>query len=264
MLSSLSVDLKIGYTDEGGLWDIISPSLMMRLPLRMIEWKNIVGVKKMIPRLYMHFFVLPIDMEHLNMEYFPSTPLLCFYIVKCEDMQGYKSRVKPQLEKWVDSMNKRRIDYMILYVPLGSRSKWGGSGQKISIMTGNKVYKKIFDRLRVDFGSKKSAENGSSALAMNYARSTGSEHAGGRGVRTSAGTGGSAVDYCAHEKVWKLEILEGSSFVGSTYQQQGQSQWSDFIHQLRGCIMEAFESKCWVFEEDLRLLDAKVCELTNF
>eukprot|EP00644_Phytophthora_capsici_P003296 jgi/Phyca11/14420/fgenesh1_pg.PHYCAscaffold_7_\ len=147
----LSPGLRVGYTDEGGVWQFLAPSLSQRLPLRSIEWRNLVGVTKRIDQLPLHFVEISVE----NVE--NDLPLACVYLVKCEDLDSYKSVVRPPLMAWTDAMTAAKVEWLILYVPLGTRLKAAGNTQ-------NPVYRKIFDRLRADFTYRKAKEK----LALMY------------------------------------------------------------------------------------------------
>ncbi|RLN50606.1 hypothetical protein BBJ29_002630 [Phytophthora kernoviae] len=207
----LSPGLRVGYTDEGGVWQFLAASLCQRLPLRAIEWRNLVGVTKRIDQLPLHF------VERSSSVY-EDLPLACIYLVKCEDLDSYKTVVRGPLVSWVDAMTAAKVEWLVLYVPLGTRPKAAGN-------VPNPVYKKIFDRLRADFAHKKGA--------------------------IMASTGGLALQ----ERVCKIDTLEGASVLGQ--QQQHESQWTELLLRLKHCIMDAFQIKCFQYEEQLRVLDAR-------
>ncbi|KAG2525072.1 hypothetical protein JM16_004711 [Phytophthora kernoviae] len=80
----LSPGLRVGYTDEGGVWQFLAASLCQRLPLRAIEWRNLVGVTKRIDQLPLHFVERSSSVHE-------DLPLACIYLVKCEDLDSYKT-----------------------------------------------------------------------------------------------------------------------------------------------------------------------------
>ncbi|KAL4160713.1 hypothetical protein PRNP1_001275 [Phytophthora ramorum] len=207
----LSPGLRVGYTDEGGVWQFVAPSLCQRLPLRAIEWRNLVGVTKRIDQLPLHF--VEISPENVKKELPPT----CIYLVKCEDLDSYKSVVRPPLAAWVDAMTAAKAEWLVLYVPLGTRPKAAGN-------TPNPVYRKVFDRLRADFTHRRNGPTIGPASTL-------------------------------QERVCKIDTLEGTSVVGQ--QQQHESQWTELLLRLRHCVMEAFQTKCFQYEERLRVLDAK-------
>uniref|UniRef100_K3XA51 TRAPPC10/Trs130 N-terminal domain-containing protein n=1 Tax=Globisporangium ultimum (strain ATCC 200006 / CBS 805.95 / DAOM BR144) TaxID=431595 RepID=K3XA51_GLOUD len=228
----LTPELKVGYCDESGSWPFVAASLSQRLPLRCIEWKNLVGATKFIDRLPVTF-VAQDDLDTL--------PLVCIYLVKCEDMELYKSSVKLRLSAWVDKMNAAKVEWMVLYVPLGTRAKGRSSNTS--------VYKKIFDKIRADFAHRRSSSGTSSLLSGSSP-----------GAPSSASlSGNSSGSSHASERICKIEILEGNSVVGAApgQHQQHESQWSELLLRLRHCIMDAFQSKCYQYEEEVRVLDAK-------
>ncbi|KAF1783261.1 hypothetical protein GQ600_6519 [Phytophthora cactorum] len=194
----LSPGLRVGYTDEGGVWQFLAPSLSQRLPLRAIEWRNLVGVTKRIDQLPLHFDEISFKI--------------------------YRSVVRPPLVAWVDAMTAAKVEWLVLYVPLGTRPKAAGN-------VPNPVYRKIFDRLRADFAHRKG------------------------GPLLGGAIGPASTTSALQEKVCKIDTLEGTSVLGQ--QQQHESQWTELLLRLRHCVMDAFQTKCFQYEESLRVLDAK-------
>ncbi|KAG3103462.1 hypothetical protein PI125_g13851 [Phytophthora idaei] len=214
----LSPGLRVGYTDEGGVWQFLAPSLSQRLPLRAIEWRNLVGVTKRIDQLPLHFDEISVQNVKKDL------PLACIYLVKCEDLDSYRSVVRPPLVAWVDAMTAAKVEWLVLYVPLGTRPKATGN-------VPNPVYRKIFDRLRADFAHRKG------------------------GPLLGGAIGPASTTSALQEKVCKIDTLEGTSVLGQ--QQQHESQWTELLLRLRHCVMDAFQTKCFQYEESLRVLDAK-------
>lgn len=212
----LSPGLRVGYADEGGVWQFVAPSLSQRLPLRAIEWRNLVGVTKRIDQLHVHFVDLATALPATEL------PLACIYVVKCEDFDRYKSTVRPQLVAWVEAMTAAKVEWLILYVPLGTRPKAAGN-------VPHAVYKRVYERLRSDFAHPKSSPM----------------------VRGPSGPAHSS----GLDRVCKIDTLEGTSVLGQ--QQQHEAQWTDLLVRLRHCVMDAFETKCFQYEEHLRVLDAQ-------
>ncbi|KAF1788420.1 hypothetical protein GQ600_6410 [Phytophthora cactorum] len=202
----LSPGLRVGYTDEGAL------------PLRAIEWRNLVGVTKRIDQLPLHFNEISVQNVKKDL------PLACIYLVKCEDLDSYRSVVRPPLVAWVDAMTAAKVEWLVLYVPLGTRPKAAGN-------VPNPVYRKIFDRLRADFAHRKG------------------------GPLLGGAIGPASTTSALQEKVCKIDTLEGTSVLGQ--QQQHESQWTELLLRLRHCVMDAFQTKCFQYEESLRVLDAK-------
>ncbi|ETN09065.1 hypothetical protein PPTG_11118 [Phytophthora nicotianae INRA-310] len=214
----LSPGLRVGYTDEGGVWQFLAPSLAQRLPLRAIEWRNLVGVTKRIEQLPLHFDEISIKNVKKDL------PHACIYLVKCEDLDSYRSVVRPPLVAWVDAMTAAKVEWLVLYVPLGTRPKAAGN-------VPNPVYRKIFDRLRTDFTHRKG------------------------GPLLGGAIGPASTHLALQERVCKIDTLEVTSVLGQ--QQQHESQWTELLLRLRHCVMDAFQTKCFQYEESLRVLDAK-------
>jgi hypothetical protein len=275
----LSPGLQVGYVDDGGVWQFIAPSLSLRLPLRAIEWKNLVGVTQTIDRLPLHF----VNDGSGSSSSAGTAPLVCVYVIKCEDMDRYKSTLKAQISLWIDRMNAARIDWMLLYVPLGTRTKRGSvsGGGPTTGSSANGIYKKIFERIKADFGNKKNASlsgtSGGNAASGGAQGSGASSSSGGSANETArsggvsmsglsnlgsslAGTigGGGGAHGVSVDRICKIDTLEGASVVGT--QATNETQWTELLLKMRKCIMEAFECKCWQYEEEVRVLDAKVRE----
>ncbi|EEY55163.1 trafficking protein particle complex subunit 10, putative [Phytophthora infestans T30-4] len=214
----LSPGLRVGYTDEGGVWQFLAPSLSQRLPLRAIEWRNLVGVTKRIDQLPLHFDEISVQNVKKDL------PLACIYLVKCEDLDSYRSVVRPPLVAWVDAMTAAKVEWLVLYVPLGTRPKAAGN-------VPNPIYRKIFDRLRADYAHRKG------------------------GPLLGGAIGPASAHLALQERVCKIDTLEGASVLGQ--RQQHESQWTELLLRLRHCVMDAFQTKCFQYEESLRVLDAK-------
>uniref|UniRef100_M4BZS7 TRAPPC10/Trs130 N-terminal domain-containing protein n=1 Tax=Hyaloperonospora arabidopsidis (strain Emoy2) TaxID=559515 RepID=M4BZS7_HYAAE len=208
---------RVGYSDVGGVWQLLAPSLLQHLPLRAIEWRNLVGVTQRIDQLFLRF--VEISVKNVKKELF----LTCLYLVTCEDLDKYKSVVRPAVAAWIEAMTAAHIEWLVLYVPLGTQPKTAGTNAP------NPVYKKIYDRLRADFAQKKN------------------------GVLAAASASSSSL---LQERVCKIDTLEGTSVVGKR-QQQHEAQWTEVLLRLRHCVMDAFQIKCFQYEESLRALDAK-------
>ena len=210
--------LCVGYSDAGGVWQLLAPSLLQRLPLRAIEWRNLVGVTQRIDQLLLHFVEVT-AVEKVDSDRF----LTCIYLVTCEDLDKYKSVVRPAVAAWVAAVTAAHMEWLVVYVPLGTRPKAVGTNAP------NAVYKKIYDRLRADCVHKRNS-----------------------GAAASSASSESQLQ----ERVCKIDTLEGTSVVGQR-QPQHESQWTEVLLRLRRCVMHAFQTKCFQYEERLRVLDTK-------
>lgn len=248
------VELKVGYHDEGGSWPFVAASLSQRLPLRCIEWKNLVGATKFIDRLPLAF----VAQRELELDS-AALPLVCVYLVQCEDMDHYRASVKQRLGAWIERMNAAKVEWMVLYVPLGTRAKGRGASSSTS------VYKKIFDKIRANFAHRRPNLStagimmGASA-SLTGANSNSSNNSSSVGGGSSNSNSSSGSGFSASERICKIEIFEGNSIAGGQ-QQQHESQWSELLLRLRHCVMDAFQVKCYQYEEEVRVLDAKVCPI---
>ncbi|RHY30135.1 hypothetical protein DYB32_004577 [Aphanomyces invadans] len=219
--------ISVTYEDHGGVWQFLSPSLSQRLPLRGIVWKNHLQSNKTIDRLHVNFQQLE-----------PSSPvggttsLVHLFVVKCEDMESYKAKIKPSLSSWVDRMALQGHEWLVLYVPLGTQAPTTLSSSSVarglglgalsqSFRDSSKVYRKIFERMKSDFADNRS-------------------------------------DKSKLDRFCKIDVLDGSSGVPGQ-QQQHESQWSEVLIKLKACIMDAFDVRCAEYEDQLRVLDGKVC-----
>jgi hypothetical protein len=43
-------------------------------------------------------------------------------VLRCEELDSYKNQVKGRLRAWVDEMNERNQQWLVLYMPMGARS----------------------------------------------------------------------------------------------------------------------------------------------
>ena len=141
------------------------------------------------------------------------------YLVKCEDLDSYKHSVRPAITTWVDAMTAARVEWLVLYVPLGTCPKTAGN-------VPNPIYRKLFERLKADFGYKKHSP-----------------------FSTPPGSG------LVSERVCQIDTLKGTSIVGQP--QQHDSQWTEVLLSLKTGIMNAFQIKCFQYEEQLRILNAQ-------
>ncbi|TDH72883.1 hypothetical protein CCR75_000559 [Bremia lactucae] len=209
----VSPGVHVGYTDEGGVWQFVAPFISQRLPLRAIEWRNLVGVLKRIDHLPLTFVEIACVSRTL--------PMACMYLVQCEDLEHYKNVVRPSLRRWVDAMNTANVEWLVLYVPLGTRAKAATNGPHL-------VYKKILDRLRMDFASRKPS-------------------------RLSSGVLGSPLTLL--DRVCQLDTFIGTSVLGQP--QQYDAQYTDLLLCLKHCVMEAFQNKCIQYETQVKILQGK-------
>ncbi|CAK4628819.1 hypothetical protein LEN26_007291 [Aphanomyces euteiches] len=213
----------VNYEDHGGVWQFLYPSLIQRLPLRGIAWKNHLQTTKTIDRLHVNFQqILPAGQQTMD----NSTGLVYLFVVKCEDMDTYKMKIKPALSAWVDRMTLHKNEWLVLYVPLGTQASTSSTSRGLGAFSqtfrdSSKIYRKIFERMKIDIADK--------------------------GEKTKM------------DRICKIDVLEGSSVQGAVpgQQQQHESQWSEVLIKLKTCIMDAFDSRCLEHEEQLRLLDGK-------
>ncbi|KAF0688278.1 Aste57867_20148 [Aphanomyces stellatus] len=217
----------VNYEDHGGVWQFLYPSLSQRLPLRGIVWKNHLQTNKTIDRLHVNFQHIPSGGGAADTGVLDTSGLVFLFVVKCEDMETYKTKIKPVLSAWVDRMTLHHNEWLVLYVPLGtqataapaSASRGLTSAFSQTFRDSSKVYRKIFERMKIDFADK--------TVKM--------------------------------DRICKIEVLEGNSVVGGVpgQQQQHESQWSEVLIKLKTCIMDAFDTRCAEYEEQLRHLDGK-------
>lgn len=74
-------------------------------------------------------------------------PFVSIYLVQTEDSDHYKKELKIKLKNWVQQMQERNQEYLIVYLNLGQKSKV----QEFS----NKLHRTVFDKIKSDFNSKK-------------------------------------------------------------------------------------------------------------
>ena len=73
-------------------------------------------------------------------------PFLYLYFVQCEDSDAYKQLVKGKIRAWVNTMQERQQEWLIVYVSLGHR--------RFSELT-SKLHRTVYDKIRADFNVKR-------------------------------------------------------------------------------------------------------------
>lgn len=100
----------ISYDDPDGNWSKIEQLIMDRLPLREVTWRSPISSSFIrIPKLPLRF--LPSDASLFKDTDHPYRWFLSqyvnLYIVVAETLDTYKT-VRPNVKKWVDSINNTR------------------------------------------------------------------------------------------------------------------------------------------------------------
>ena len=220
----------VSYYDESNVWPIVFQSIADRLPLKHVEWTNRVGVTQIIPEIAIDFYpqndrrwIRTVENDDRETMHWYRDPFLHIYVVKCEEIDVYRNQVRPQLQKWLETMRQEQNEWLIVYVPIGTRTPVN-QNTALSILRGtssdNSVYKKIYDKIRTEFHQSKEGD-----------------------------------------RSFKVEMLHGGGTIAGAapgQQQQHDSQWSQFLVLLRQGVMASFEHKSIFYEQQTRQLEAQV------
>ena len=143
----------------------------------------------------------------------------------------YRSTIRPKLRSWVDEMVGNANEWLILYVPIGTRAPITSGSGTLSLLrgtasdsTGAKVYKKIYDKIRGEFYHKREGD-----------------------------------------RSFKVEMFDGANITGAAPGQQSQndSQWTELLLRLRDGVMASFERKSIYYENEAKKLENQVDHPTH-
>ncbi|EFC47242.1 hypothetical protein NAEGRDRAFT_57375 [Naegleria gruberi] len=162
-------------------------------------------------------------------------PYFHLFIVQTEDLEIYKSNIKPKLKKWVDYMTERDYEYLICYV--SSNTSSGDLFKKFSL------FSKVYDKLKSDFG--KATSNGSNSIASSSSASrviklglqhalNGANNSNGTTLNTSASSSSSQDD--------SLLSTSGSNT----------SVVKEMYTRIHEGILHEFSRRCAKYEEEIK------------
>ncbi|CCJ30754.1 unnamed protein product [Pneumocystis jirovecii] len=114
------------YNDNFDLWPLISPILQNYLPLRNLHWKYNNRSLKSIH--YLDVDIKPYN--HINSGEKPhqllsllDMPYLNMFLVKCDDIDTYRSYIRAMIRKWHNSvLMKKNQEWLIIHVTFQSDS----------------------------------------------------------------------------------------------------------------------------------------------
>eukprot|EP00741_Cyanophora_paradoxa_P017337 tig00020961_g16747.t1 len=138
--------LVIQVEDEFGVWHYIERELSQQLPLRNVVWHS-----RVFDRLPLRFVLRSAAEEQPPADASTAlgasrTPSLYMYLLKCDDPDLFKDKLKPRLRAWLDAQAERQREWIVVYVPVVYRSKTPAQKDLV-----DKNARKIFDRIKTDF-----------------------------------------------------------------------------------------------------------------
>ncbi len=251
-VSSANSKVIIQCTDPNDLFDRIEPRLSARSPLRNLHWKapnrplrSISNLNISLTREDKSAGAQPHTRRH-QIPGLRETPYVKLYLVRCDDKETYKEKVRKEVRQWVKAQspsgdNKSSSksqeghdasEWLILHVVLpntpaasqaksskhisleasestdsvNSKSKWPGKGAST-----------IFDKLRADFGSSKSS------IA----------------------------------RVAQIRLLEPGDKSTALTPAELEEQWQDLVNSLKSCILRSFDARVAQYESDIRERDSQ-------
>ncbi|KAK4940275.1 hypothetical protein LTR10_019595 [Elasticomyces elasticus] len=238
----------IQCVDPNNLYDSLEPRLAARAPLRNLHWKSPNRPLRSIPSL--NISLQKEDKStgsqgNARRHQIPGlreTPYVKLYILRCDDKETYKEKVRKEVRQWVKSQtpagdgkssNRTQEDHdafewLILHVvlpntPAASQPK---SSKHISLETtdstdsvnskskwSGKSSSTIFDKLRADFSS---------------------------GSKSSI------------NRVAQVRLLDPSDKTTPLTPTEIEEQWQDLTESLKACILRSFDARVAQYETDIR------------
>ncbi|KAL0486671.1 trafficking protein particle complex subunit [Acrasis kona] len=89
-----------------------------------------------------------------------TNPYMHIMIVMCDDSDDYKTNIKPKLRDWVNYMNDKDYEYLILHVP---------TSQNESLLKKLSLYR-VFDKLKTDFNDRRNGVDHVIKIVLNAAQ----------------------------------------------------------------------------------------------
>ncbi|KAI1615246.1 hypothetical protein EDD37DRAFT_684185 [Exophiala viscosa] len=238
----------IQCVDPNSLYDSLEPRLSARAPLRNLHWKSPNRPLRSIPSLN-----ISLQKEDKStgsqgsarrhqIPGLRETPYVKLYILRCDDKETYKEKVRKEVRQWVKSQtpagdgkssNRAQEDHdafewLILHVvlpntPAASQPK---SSKHISLETtdstdsvnskskwSGKSSSTIFDKLRADFSS---------------------------GSKSSI------------NRVAQVRLLDPGDRTTPLTPAELEEQWQDLTESLKACILRSFDARVAQYETDIR------------
>ncbi|KAK5236740.1 hypothetical protein LTR47_001918 [Exophiala xenobiotica] len=239
-------------TDPDNLYDSLEPRLSGRSPLRNLHWKSPNRPLRSIPSL--NISLLREDkssgsQSNVRRHQIPGlreTPYVKLYLLRCDDKESYKEKARKEVRSWVKSQQSvgdgksssksqegyDAFEWLIVHVvlantPAASQPK---SSKHISLETADstdsinskskwsgKASATIFDKLRADFDSSKSAI----------------------------------------KRVAQVRILDASDKSTPLSLSELEEQWQDLVESIKACILRSFDARVAQYESDIRERDSQ-------
>jgi trafficking protein particle complex subunit 10 len=239
-------------TDPDNLYERLEPRLAARSPLRNLHWKAPNRPLRSIPSLNIALTRedkstgAQSSVRRHQIPGLRETPYVKVYLVRCDDKETYKEKVKKEVRQWVktqtssgDSKSSTKSqeghdasEWLVLHVVLpntpaasqpksskhisleatestdsvNSKSKWPGKSSST-----------IYDKLRADFSSSKS------------------------------GIG----------RVAQVRLLEPGDKSTALTPAEVEEQWHDLVDSLKSCILRSFDARVAQYESDIRERDSQ-------
>ena len=250
--SSANSKVIVQCTDPNDLFDRVEPRVSARNPLRNLHWKAPNRPLRSISNLNIsltredkstgtHSLVRRHQIPGLR-----ETPYVKLLLVRCDDKETYKERVRKDVRQWVKTQSPASegkssgrsqedhdaSEWLILHVvfpntpaasqpksskhisveasestdSVNSKSKWPGKGSST-----------ILDKLRADFSSSKSSIN----------------------------------------RVAQIRLLELGDKSTSLTLAELEEQWQGLVDSLKSCILRSFDARVAQYESDIRERDSQ-------
>ncbi|ETI24020.1 hypothetical protein G647_03389 [Cladophialophora carrionii CBS 160.54] len=242
----------IQCTDPNGLFDRVEPRLSARSPLRNLHWKAPNRPLRSISNLNISLTRedksagAQSSVRRHQIPGLRETPYVKLLLVRCDDKETYKEKVRKEVRQWVKSQtpsgdnkssSKSQEDHdasewLVLHVVLpntpaasqaksskhisleasestdsvNSKSKWPGKGSST-----------IFDKLRADFNSSKSGIS----------------------------------------RVAQVRLLDPGDKSTALTPAELEEQWQDLVDGLKSCILRSFDARVAQYESDIRERDSQ-------
>ncbi|KIW93061.1 uncharacterized protein Z519_06911 [Cladophialophora bantiana CBS 173.52] len=238
--------------DPSGLFDRLEPRLSARSPLRNLHWKAPNRPLRSISNLNISLTReeqsagAQSNVRRHQIPGLRETPYVKLYLLRCDDKETYKEKVRKELRQWVktqtpssDGKSTSRSqedhdasEWLIVHVILpntpaasqpksskhisleasestdsvNSKSKWSGKSPST-----------VFDKLRADFSSSKSS------IA----------------------------------RVAQVRLLEPGDKSSALTSAELEEQWQDLVDSLKTCILRSFDARVAQYELDIRERDSQ-------
>ena len=237
----------IQCTDPSNLLGSVEERLASRLPLKSLHWKSPSRPLRSIPALHVSFVRTEAQngtQSNTRRHQIPGlqeTPYVKLYLLRCDDKEAYKETARKDLKQWIkdhtlEKESKKTLrnqehhdayEWMIVHVvspntPAASQPK---SSKHISVeatdstdsvnskskWTG-KSTSTIFDKLRADFSSSKTAL----------------------------------------PRVAQVRLTDPARPQTAISPTELEEQWQELINDLKQCILKSFDSRVSEYEEDIK------------